>query len=960
MLSSLLNYTLLPEFFLSLSCLYLLLHYSILLSSNNKKNCTKSLINLAILILVFTFFLIQNTLESLNINNIYFYGFVIDYTSQFSKLIVIGLTIFCLLLYINYFSIQKLYQFEYILILLISLVGITLLCSANDLFVAYLCIELQSLSFYVLTTLKKNSIFSVNAGLKYFILGAIASSLFLFGSSLLYGSLGNLNLEYIKFFIQVYGISKFENIIFLLKYLKLSSVNCFFENNLYYQNFQIDNYIFNYFLTYFLYYFSYILHYNDLCTYSLKCYLMFKEELSYNIFYNFIDITNIKVLVLGYKINNFFLNETNIYCEDLIYSKVNFYLDSLIYNFSLFKFNFNSIFMDYLEFFNIFINSFISLNFYSNIINFFCICLEPFIIEFIKEYVINALFLNLEKEYNELLNYDYIINIIYHPIIVEIAIILIILSLFFKIASVPFNFWLPDIYEGSSSSITAFFSIVPKFSILIFFIRFLFCGLLDIFEFLSYLILFSGSFSIVYGSINGIEERKFKSLLAYSSVSNMGYILFILSSNTKFSIQFSMCYIFIYMIAILCIWTLLFIFNSKKLIKINKYNKDLSNFSNFFKNNKIGALLFSFLLFSISGLPPFIGFLVKFSIFSVAIDSSLYFIALFNILTSVIATFYYLRLIKIMFFENPELKILHKQNNSFLYSLFIVFFLLLLILFLKPNLLYLTTLYIFSYYSKMLSFYFIKKFYFLSDSPVEWQIGFQESAVPTMEGIVNFHNHVMIIISFIIIFVGWLLFNIVLYYNDYYIKKSTKFIHSKELEIIWTSVPALILIFLATPSFALLYSMDELVDPVINFKVIGHQWYWSYELSDYTMCGNNNNNNLKYDSYMLILDSLPENSKGYFRLLETNHRVLLPVKTHLRVFVSAADVLHSWAVPSFGLKVDACPGRLNLVNLFIKRIGLFFGQCSEICGVNHGFMPISIMVVDISQYHAYIISKINL
>jgi len=97
--------------------------------------------------------------------------------------------------------------------------------------------------------------------------------------------------------------------------------------------------------------------------------------------------------------------------------------------------------------------------------------------------------------------------------------------------------------------------------------------------------------------------------------------------------------------------------------------------------------------------------------------------------------------------------------------------------------------------------------------------------------------------------------------------------------------------------------------------------------------------------------------KGYFRLLETNNRVLLPVKTHLRLFVSAADVLHSWTIPSFGLKVDACPGRLNLTNLFIKRIGLFFGQCSEICGVNHGFMPIVIMVVDISQYNAYLIAK---
>jgi len=110
---------------------------------------------------------------------------------------------------------------------------------------------------------------------------------------------------------------------------------------------------------------------------------------------------------------------------------------------------------------------------------------------------------------------------------------------------------------------------------------------------------------------------------------------------------------------------------------------------------------------------------------------------------------------------------------------------------------------------------------------------------------------------------------------------------------------------------------------------------------------------------MLVLDSLPENKKGYYRLLETNKRLLFPTNTHLRLFVSAADVLHSWTVPSFGLKIDACPGRLNLVNLFLNRIGLFFGQCSEICGINHGFMPISVVVLDITQFNAYVVSKLD-
>ena len=255
-------------------------------------------------------------------------------------------------------------------------------------------------------------------------------------------------------------------------------------------------------------------------------------------------------------------------------------------------------------------------------------------------------------------------------------------------------------------------------------------------------------------------------------------------------------------------------------------------------------------------------------------------------------------------------------------------------------------------------------FVFLSkgtlDSPIKWQVGFQEPAVPAMEGIVNFHNHVMIVILFIVIFVAWLMLNIINYFNSYMITKHSDFTHSNELEIIWTSVPALILVFLATPSFTLLYSMDELIDPVINFKIIGHQWYWSYELSDYALCGNKSeDNNFKYYCYMLVLDSLPENKKGYYRLLETNKRLLFPTNTHLRLFVSAADVLHSWTVPSFGLKIDACPGRLNLVNLFLNRVGLFFGQCSEICGVNHGFMPISVLVLDITQFNAYVVSKLD-
>lgn len=143
-------------------------------------------------------------------------------------------------------------------------------------------------------------------------------------------------------------------------------------------------------------------------------------------------------------------------------------------------------------------------------------------------------------------------------------------------------------------------------------------------------------------------------------------------------------------------------------------------------------------------------------------------------------------------------------------------------------------------------------------------------------------------------------------------------------------MPALILLSLASPSFSLLYSLDEISDPELTLKILGHQWYWSYEISDFNSCSAVHT--LKYSSYMLTNESLKENYPiGFFRNLETNKRVVLPTSTHLRLLITAIDVLHSWTIPSFGIKVDACPGRLNQANLFIKRFGAFFGQCSEIC-----------------------------
>jgi cytochrome c oxidase subunit 2 len=247
-----------------------------------------------------------------------------------------------------------------------------------------------------------------------------------------------------------------------------------------------------------------------------------------------------------------------------------------------------------------------------------------------------------------------------------------------------------------------------------------------------------------------------------------------------------------------------------------------------------------------------------------------------------------------------------------------------------------------------------------SDAATPWQLGFQDPASPTMEGIINFHHDLMFFIVAISVFVMWLLFRCIYLFSSEESKVGTTgeekiaeakimsegIYHNTFIEIVWTVVPALILAVIAVPSFALLYSLEELVEPNLTLKVTGNQWYWSYE---YSNCRNpdiaEHIDGKKFDSYMIPTEDLEE---GNLRLLEVDNRVLLPVKTHISIIVTASDVLHCWAVPSLGVKVDACPGRLNQTSVFIKREGTFYGQCSEICGVNHGFMPI--VVEGVSMY----------
>jgi len=157
--------------------------------------------------------------------------------------------------------------------------------------------------------------------------------------------------------------------------------------------------------------------------------------------------------------------------------------------------------------------------------------------------------------------------------------------------------------------------------------------------------------------------------------------------------------------------------------------------------------------------------------------------------------------------------------------------------------------------------------------------------------------------------------------------------HGSRLELFWTIAPAYILYAIGVPSFSLLYAMEEIIMPSVTFKVVGHQWYWSYELSEQQRY---------FDSNMLFEDEL---NQGDYRILSVDNPVILPIDTHMNIMITAEDVLHSWSVPSFGIKMDAVPGRINQVALFIKREGIYYGQCSELCGANHAFMPVKVYAV---------------
>lgn len=507
------NVVVIPELFLGISIIYLLLFGAIVSTYKTYPLIQKIILKLAILILFFSTYLIFNDQLLFN-GDVFFNNTIIcDFLSFSSKLLISLFSLICVIMIKYYIIDQKINQFEYLIVILIAVLGFLILCSANDLITAYLAIELQSLAFYIMAAFKKNSSFSVEAGLKYFILGSFSSALLLFGSSLIYGSTGSLNFTDLK-------------------------------------------------------------------------------------------------LVFGHE--NTCVSLTEDWCLIMVFD-------------ILFRMSFSDI------------------------------------LKLGNAPSIDAL---------------------------QVGLLFLTVSLFFKLAVAPLHAWSPDIYENSPTSSTIFFVVVSKLGILVLLTRVFISTFASYIEYWNDYVVILAVISVIIGSITALEQKKIKSLLAYSSISHIGYMLISFSSGTKEGLQSLYAYIIVYMLAGLCIWSIFLILRLKSFY-FQKQNKDLGDLTLLFKSNSIIAICFSIVLLSIAGFPPLIGFLTKMGIFLAAVESSMYYVAIISILASVISTFYYIRIIKILFFEKFLVGNLYYPLDYVQTIVVVTSFFLFVYLFINPTFLYL-------------------------------------------------------------------------------------------------------------------------------------------------------------------------------------------------------------------------------------------------------------------------------
>lgn len=524
------SFTVFPEYFISVSLIYVLIVIVLITYNVYGLMLQKALSECLALILIMTCYLIIND-DLLILDFITFNSSIInDYFAFVTKFIVCLSSAIYFLIISNYLKEQKLTSFEYLIITLFAVLGLILLCSSNDLLTAYLAIELFSLSFYVLAAFKKSSIYSVEGGLKYFVVGAISSAFFLLGSSFVYGYSGSI--------------------------------------------------IFSEFLTFF-----------DKKLFQMP---LFQDYWATTPFELLSPLDKVHLIIY------YWYHHPDAPAERA--------------------------------------STFVA---------------------------------NIETNF------------------VEIGLLLILFSLFIKLALAPFHLWSLDVYEGSPTSATFFFAVISKLSIFVLLTRLCYKSFPRLNELWQFYSLLLAILSIFVGAFGGLKQRKLKTLLAYSSIAHMGYILLAFSTNNFIGVEMLFFYLIIYVIVGLAVWFIILAIRVKQKTLSNKYNKELGDLAALNKANPALAFAFALTMFSLAGIPPMIGFIAKMSVFLSIINQSFYLVSLMAILFSIISTFYYIRIVKILYFENCLTGKLYYpiiNNKILILSLLII---MLLFFFVNPTLLYL-------------------------------------------------------------------------------------------------------------------------------------------------------------------------------------------------------------------------------------------------------------------------------
>jgi len=527
-------FTVFPEYFISVSVFYVLIVVTLITYNVYGLMLQKAVSECLALVLIMSCYLIYNddliylsafkpVNELFIFPDFYLKDFVSfnnsiknDFLGFFAKFLICFFSAIYFLLISDSLKEQKLTSLEYLLVILLAIVGLLLMCNSYDLLTAYLTIELSSLAFYILASFRKTSSYSIEAGIKYFITGAVSSAFFLLGSSMIYGVTGSIN--FVTFFD-------------------------FYETSSY-------------------------------------------GDFPY-IFYRF-DLTN----------------------PELFYAAIKF-----LNNFDSFE-SFDSSFL-------------------------------------------------------------------------EIGIAFILFSIFIKLSAAPFHLWSLDVYEGSPTNSTIFFAVITKLSLFVLLIRICYVSFFTFYDCWQHYTLWVGVFSIFVGSFGGLKQRKLKTLIAYSSTSHMGYSLVAFSTSTFLGVQAIFFYMVVYMISGLCMWSILLSLKLKRKNSLNKYNKELGDLVLLRKSNPSVAFALALTMFSIAGIPPMLGFLAKMSLFLPIMGITYYSAAFMSILISVVSTFYYIRVIKVLYFENILVGELYYPVDGSKTLILAILIFLLIFLFVNPTLLYL-------------------------------------------------------------------------------------------------------------------------------------------------------------------------------------------------------------------------------------------------------------------------------